>query len=151
MDRHFFEAHGVVQLDGETEKAFRAFRTYLQSPPRERSQRKCVEEGFAKGTVQRWSSQHKWQERARAFDAVMAEEAFSELIAQRKGLIVASLNDSLEDAAVLRAKIMHAAERTSKSLEVSQLVTARVEVDLWMAQIVGTVNRLGEPHAETTD
>ena len=151
MDRHFFESHGVVQLDGETEKAFRAFRTYLQAPPRERSLRNCEAEGFAERSVSRWNSRFKWQERARAFDAIMADEGFSELIAQRKGLIVASLNDSLEDAAVLRDKIMRSARRTAKSLEVSQLVTARVEVDMWISQIVGTLNRLGERHGETAD
>ena len=149
MDRHFFESHGVRRLDDESEKAYRAFRTYLQSPPRKRSLRSLEAEGFSWGSLSRWSSVHRWQERARAFDAVMAEEGLAELLSQRKGLVVAALSDSLEDASKLRKKIMRAASKQSRPDALAHLVSSRVEVDSWLAQVLGTVNILGERNGES--
>lgn len=151
MDRLFFESHGVSQREGESELAFRAFRAYLQTPLKERSLRKLEGEGYAWGSLSRWSSEHAWQERAREFDRVMAEEGLSLLLAQRKGLVVAALTESLEDATVLRERVMHAAQRGKSPADISTLVTSRVELDAWMAQILGTVNILGGGEDGKTD
>lgn len=60
------------QRDDETDKAHAAFRQYAQMPTLERSIRKLREDlGRPKGYQRhlfKWSSQHDWVDRARAFD-----------------------------------------------------------------------------------
>jgi hypothetical protein len=61
----------------ETPKSFAAFNIYLKLPPNERSLSRVVAAlGHASNsTVEKWSSENDWVERARAYDAYIANSA----------------------------------------------------------------------------
>ena len=69
-------------LPTEDESQWRAFQHYLTMEP-PRSVRRTIDERSksSRGTVYAWSTQHRWVERAKAYDAWMARqemEAFSD-------------------------------------------------------------------------
>ena len=148
MDKHFFEQHQVVQLEGETDLAFRAFRTYLQSPPGRRSLRSLEAEGFKWGSVGTWSRQHRWQERAKAFDASVSAEGLDMLLSARGSLVVQSIRDSLSDYQTLREEVLVGVPGASVE-RLATLISSRIELDTWQAQVIGLLNALGERNAQT--
>ena len=143
MDKAFFEQHQVVQVEGETDLAFRAFRTYLQSPPGRRSLRSLEQEGFKWGSVGTWSRQHRWQERAKAFDMSVSAEGLDMLLNARQSLVVASIRDSLGDAQMLREEVLKQVPGASAE-RLASLITSRIEIDSWQGQVIGMLNALGE-------
>lgn len=146
MDKQFFEQHGVMQLAGESEKAFRAFRTYLQSPPERRSLRKLETEGFAWGSVSTWNSKHRWRERAKDFDASVSAEGLDSLLNARGRLVVRSIEASLLDQQTLREELLKGVPGASAE-KLSTLISSRIELDSWQIQILGMLNTLGERNA----
>jgi hypothetical protein len=82
------------RLPDESAQAYSAFRAYLEMPPRKRSIDKAAESiGAVRGTrggrqgnrrapsrVAEWSSQHRWTERVKAWDAHVDEEDLADLL-----------------------------------------------------------------------
>ena len=149
MDREFFEQHGIVQLDGETELAYRALRQYLQMPSHVRSLSKLAEDGFAHGSVTKWSARHDWQSRAQAFDASVVEDGLTNLLTRRQSLVLDAIERSLEDASLLRQSVMRMVQSAREADKLGSLVSSRVEVDMWITQILGLLNELEARNAET--
>ena len=147
MDKTFFEQHGVVPLEGETEKAFRAFRAYLQSPPERRSLRKLESEGFAWGSISTWNSKHEWQSRAKAFDVSVSSAGLDQLLGARVSLLVGAVQGSLEDVELLRDEVMRQVPGASAE-KLGSLVSSRVAVESWRLEIVALLNQIGERHAK---
>ena len=147
MDKQFFESHGVVQVEGESAKAFLAFRQYLQMPPERRSLRKLVQDGYKFGTLSKWSSQFGWQERAVEFDASVSSAGLDQLLGARVSLVVQAVQGSLEDADVLRDEVMRHVPGASVE-KLASLVNSRAAVEAWRLEIVGVLNQIGERNAQ---
>ena len=147
MDKHELAEHGIHQRDSESVKAFRAFRTYLQAPRERRSLRSVEEEGFARGSLSRWSVDHEWQARAKAFDASLAQASLESLLDGRIALVTASITDSLGDAQTLREALLKHVPGASVE-RLASIITSRVELDNWQGQVIGLLNRLGEHNAQ---
>ena len=143
MDKAFFEQHQVVQVEGETDLAFRAFRTYLQSPPGRRSLRSLESEGFKWGSVGTWSRQHRWQERAKAFDMSVSAEGLDMLLNARQSLVVRSIEESLGDAQTLREEVLKQVPGASAE-KLATLITSRIDLDNWQVQILSMLRAIEE-------
>ena len=143
MDKHELAEHGIHQWDGESTKAFRAFRTYLQAPRERRSLRSVEEEGFARGSLSRWSVDHEWQSRAKGFDASLAQASLESLLDGRIALVTASITDSLGDAQELRKALLKHVPGASVE-RLASIITSRVELDNWKVEILGLLNQIRE-------
>ena len=130
-------------METETPKAFRAFRTYLQSPPERRSLRNLIEEDFAWGSLSRWSQEHAWQSRAVAFDTSVASAGLDRLLGARESIFVAAMEGSFADAAQIRAEFM---KHVPGALP-ERLVTIQegcIENDVWIHKLSALLRQLGE-------
>lgn len=107
------------RLDDETDKAFAAFCIYRDLGPSARSLRVVSDEVYgsipaakrqrASGQINKWSSQHRWVERAKAWDAEqdrLAQEAFLRENLERRRQIA-------KDAATIQRKALEAIESGS--------------------------------------
>jgi transposase len=90
------------QLPTESAKAYAAFVAYCEMGS-QRSVRDVAQKLDKSYTViGRWSSQHRWQERVRQYDAAVLEEHNAALRAKRNQEIERLRQDALLDAKTLR-------------------------------------------------
>ena len=143
MDTHFFEEHGIVRREGESVKAFRAFRAYLQMPPERRSIRRLESEGYALSSLFRWSAQHGWQLRARAFDASVARAGLDALLGMRPALVVSSLQRSIENSLAIQEELSKWIKGASP-VRLRELGENLMKIDAWQAQILGVLAAVEE-------
>ena len=146
MDTQELAEHGIIQRDGESAKAFRAFRTYLHAPAHRRSLRSVESEGFSRGSLSTWSVKHAWQERAREFDASLSQAGLDSLLGARVSLVVASIRDSLGDAQTLRSALLKQVPGASVE-KLSAIIASRIELDNWSVQILSMLNTISENRA----
>ncbi|MEH7747050.1 hypothetical protein V7659_18710 [Neobacillus drentensis] len=72
------------QLEGESSRAFEAFRIYRDLGPARSTGKVQEKTGKNLRLLERWSSEHSWVERARAFDQHMDKKAIQEMELQHK-------------------------------------------------------------------
>jgi hypothetical protein len=90
------------QLPTESAKAYAAFVAYCEMGS-QRSVRDVARKLDKSSTIiGRWSSQHRWQERVRQYDAAVLEEHNAALRAKRNQEIERLRQDALLDAKTLR-------------------------------------------------
>lgn len=144
MDRGFFKAHGVVQLGGETDKAFSAFTAYLQLPRDVRSIRRLADEtGISKNSAGRWSCQHSWVERSQVFDTHVTDVLLQKLLDRRLHEVLSLVEASLSDSAEFRQQTMMLLRGMREPEKLAALQQARIDNDGWVSQILDVLNALG--------
>ena len=150
MDRAFFESHGVVQLEAETDKAFSAFCAYLELPRDTRSLRMLAEStDISKNSAGRWSRQHGWRDRTQVFDAEVTNVLLQQLLDRRLHEVLTSVESSIEDAKAFRKHTMQMLRSVRVPSDLLSLQQARIDNDSWQMQILEIVNALGGTHAES--
>jgi hypothetical protein len=93
------------QLPTESAKAYAAFVAYCEMGSQRSLEKLCQKwgkNGAYVGQLERWSSQHRWQERVRQYDAAVLEEHNAALRAKRNQEIERLRQDALLDAKTLR-------------------------------------------------
>jgi hypothetical protein len=93
------------QLPNESPRAYAAFAAYAELGSQRSLEKLCQKwgkNGAYVGQLERWSSQHRWQERVREYDAAIAAERAELLRQQRRAEIERLRSDSQADAANLR-------------------------------------------------
>jgi hypothetical protein len=118
----------------ETEKAFTAFRTYLDLGSKRSLKAVGQKLGKSKAMMERWSSQWKWVARVKAYSNHMTHEADLEQQRQARRKIVTS-NETLEElSAIVRADPDEVQKlRYSDKLRAIELAGKRHR--LWVEQI----------------
>ena len=151
MTREEVLQHGVSQLPKETDKAFAGFVAFLNIPVHERTLVALSEQGWSWNTLARWSSDWKWRERAKVFDASMELDALNRLLSRRFTSVLDSLEKSLDDVVYARQRAIQLLRSTSEPDKFAVALNSRIEVDRWMSEIVTVLNTLGDRHAEAED
>ena len=133
---------GIRREEGESARAFRAFRAFLAlRVPRPGLEALVEDGGYPLSSVQKWYHDNGWQARAAAFDGRFADARLEVLLETRLVLVVESLRESIEDARRLREAVMSNLDRRNLSInELQAMITARMELDAWIAEILNLLN-----------
>ena len=150
MDRVFFKAHGVMQRDGESDKAFSAFCAFLQLPRDVRSIRRLADEtDISKNSAGRWSRQHEWVARSQVFDSHVTDVLLQKLLDRRLHEVLSSIESSIDDSKEFREHTMRLLPGVRESQELLSLQQARIDNDDWQMQIMTVIHEIGRANAET--
>lgn len=143
---------GVEPLEGESRKAFKAFREFLAlSPPRLVGGMEAFSEdkGYRLSSVQKWFHDNGWAARAAGFDGRFAGAQLEMLLESRLGMVVKTVRDSLEDARRLREAVMSNLDRRNLSItELLAMITARMELDAWVSEILNVLQIVSEERGD---
>jgi hypothetical protein len=90
------------QLPNESAKAYAAFVAYAEMGSQRSAAKVGQQLGKSTTIINRWSAQHRWQERVRQYDAAVLEEHNAALRAKRNQEIERLRQDALLDAKTLR-------------------------------------------------
>ena len=139
-------AHGIERLEGESQRAFKAFRAYLSLGAGKRSLRRfCDKTEFALVSVQKWHAVNRWQERAIGFDEAAGKAGLQRLLDGRLSLVLKTLEQSLADRDKFRRAIMKSIKGDDVSVQdLSRAIGARIELDRWAGEIFQVINALQE-------
>lgn len=136
---------GIEKREGESHRAFIAFRGYLAMPAFGRAiDERFANVGFRLSSVRGWAVEHEWETRAAAFDTYQAQSGVDRLCNAAEGIVVKVLLEALEDAQVIRDRLMAFFNgiKPVKPEQVSSLISARIGVDVWRTEILKTLNML---------
>ena len=116
------EGRAWDQQPKEGAKAFGSFRVYLELGPERSVPRTARELGKAESLMWRRASEHRWRERAAAWDAEMARQREQDLRAPRLELLERRQRRAKEAEAAGRLLLHHGLARDPHSGEVQRVV-----------------------------
>lgn len=138
-----FGDYGVVQVSGESDEAFSAFCEFLEEGGSQGLERLRERYPFK---VDGWHRDHDWEDRWIAFAVAVAPDAIEKLLSWRVGFIVECLSQAIEDYRFLRETIMSHLDKAKRPTadELMKLQRARIELDAWFSDILGTMHAVEE-------
>lgn len=165
------DAWDRLKAEGETEKAYNGFLTYLSMPPNERSLIKVSRQlgHKAKTTVEGWSRRFRWRERVAAWEDYQAQTTFKAAIEVRRTTLAEAQEATIQNWQVFdiaaRELIMRALadmrkeyEQTGKlnTSDFKRLVDAAHTLDTTTRRALGLptgykTETIEEPNTETME
>ena len=133
----------LQRLPDETALAWQYFKLYCEMPATEWSLRVlCQRKKRSLKVLGRWSSQHRWQARAAAFDAQTQRAAADALLARRQAEIEdfiekdVRVSQQFQEVCIRRLTEISESD-TVNALELRQLAMAYTQSREWVKELIG--------------